>query len=388
MEKNISPEQYQAEIDSLNIKIEQLENKIKESAFKDPKNPFENPTEYLHYNKDYRETEPQLNTPFYKMPLKPEYHEKYNLKRIYNLTGLQIIFHIIASNLIMYILSMIIMMALRKTNPEANYYFLSNYFSTTLLAPANMITFLICNTLFALTGLKITKTKPSELFETCNFTIIKAICYCLIAFMIQHFTSIISSVISDIIGQYGFTMYTNPDNSHFTSTSSSIVIMFYSLLIAPVTEEFLYRGMLLKNLSRSSQRCGIFISALLFGLMHGTIPQIILGFASGIFLAHITIKHNSIIPAIIVHIFNNSLSYIMNPLYNIKSETGLFITNFIIAFTIMLGILAFLRFKLTNSIPHDTPHQSKRGIRLVFQSITIIMAIIYYITVTLRKILH
>ncbi len=388
MEKNILPEQYQAEIDALNSKIEKLENKIKESAFKDSKNPFGNPTEYLHYNKDYREIEPQLNTPFYKIPLEPEYHEKYNLKRIYNLTGLQVIFHIIASNLIMYILTMIIMIALRKINPEANYYFLSDYFKKTLSAPTNMITFLVCNTLFALLGLKITKTKPFELFKTRDLTIVKIICYCLIAFMIQHFTSIISSTISNIISQYGFNMYRHPDSSNFTSTSSSFVIMLYSLLIAPITEEFLYRGMILKNLSCSSQRCGIFISALIFGLMHGTIPQIILGFAIGIFLAHITIKHNSIIPAIIVHIFNNSLSYITNPLYNIKSKTGLFIANFIIALILMIGILAFLRFKLTNSLPHDTPHQSKRGFKLAIQSIAIIITIIYYIIVTVSKILR
>ena len=108
----------------------------------------------------------------------------------------------------------------------------------------------------------------------------------------------------------------------------------------------------------------------------------------GIFLAHITLKHNSIIPAIIAHSFNNSLGYILNPVGNITSETGIIIANSVYYACVMLGLFALIGFKLTNKLPHDTPHQSRRGISLALTSIPVLIVIVYYIIKTISYILR
>ena len=49
------------------------------------------------------------------------------------------------------------------------------------------------------------------------------------------------------------------------------VMTIYSVILAPIFEEILFRGFVLKNLSRFNVRFGIIMSAILFGLFHGNL---------------------------------------------------------------------------------------------------------------------
>jgi membrane protease YdiL (CAAX protease family) len=81
-------------------------------------------------------------------------------------------------------------------------------------------------------------------------------------------------------------------------------------LIGPVLEELLFRGIILEGfLKRYKPARAIFWSAFLFGLFHMNPWQFIPGFFSGILLAWIYMKTRSLIPVILIHIVNNSLSY-------------------------------------------------------------------------------
>ena len=55
-----------------------------------------------------------------------------------------------------------------------------------------------------------------------------------------------------------------------------------------------------------NERFAIFLSALIFGLMHQNYQQFILGFLLGIPLAVVTVKYGSVIPSIFAHIFVNT----------------------------------------------------------------------------------
>ena len=167
-----------------------------------------------------------------------------------------------------------------------------------------------------------------------------------------------------------------------------IVTMIYTCIVAPVTEELVFRGFLLKNMSRVSQKTGIIITSIMFGLFHGNIPQAILAFILGIFLAHITIKHNSVIPAIIVHATVNSFSMINTIVYEFLNEGiadlifgGLFLL-------IIFGGLALFIYSLVTkkgSLPKSTIAQRKRGLSLVFSSWVFLIAFIAYVIVTLAS---
>lgn len=81
--------------------------------------------------------------------------------------------------------------------------------------------------------------------------------------------------------------------------------LIFTVILAPVAEELMYRGVVLRRLSGISQTFAIFVSALLFGLMHGNLLQAVLGFFMGVVLGYAAVKTGSLILPIAGHMFIN-----------------------------------------------------------------------------------
>jgi len=87
-------------------------------------------------------------------------------------------------------------------------------------------------------------------------------------------------------------------------SSDSFSMFLYITILAPVTEELLFRGLVLRTLQPYGKRFAIFASAVVFGLLHGNVIQIPFAFLVGLVLGYVTIEH-SVVWAIVLHIFNN-----------------------------------------------------------------------------------
>lgn len=77
-------------------------------------------------------------------------------------------------------------------------------------------------------------------------------------------------------------------------------------ILAPIAEELMFRGVILRRLSKISQSFAIFMSALIFGLMHGNFVQTVLGIFLGIVFGYAAVKTGSLILPIAGHIFVNT----------------------------------------------------------------------------------
>lgn len=90
------------------------------------------------------------------------------------------------------------------------------------------------------------------------------------------------------------------------------------LVVAPVTEELLCRGLVLKPLREQyGNTLAVLISGLLFGLMHGMAGGILLVAGSalmGIILGTICVQTNSLLPAIFAHAAANVPDFILQAL--------------------------------------------------------------------------
>ena len=67
MSDNITPQQYRAEMAYMNHEVANLKAQVQERDRIDPYNPFDNPTEYHHYNGDYSKISPLINETGYKI---------------------------------------------------------------------------------------------------------------------------------------------------------------------------------------------------------------------------------------------------------------------------------------------------------------------------------
>ncbi|WP_392486546.1 CPBP family intramembrane glutamic endopeptidase [Haloimpatiens sp. FM7315] len=94
-------------------------------------------------------------------------------------------------------------------------------------------------------------------------------------------------------------------------SSMSIIILSFigSVVIAPITEELIFRGVLLRRLySKYGINKSIIYSSLIFFIMHLR-PNPILLFL-GISLGILTYKYKSLIPSITLHMLNNIIVFI------------------------------------------------------------------------------
>lgn len=89
--------------------------------------------------------------------------------------------------------------------------------------------------------------------------------------------------------------------------SNSVASIVTMCILAPVLEEMLFRGIILRSfLLQYSRANAIFGSAVLFGLAHLNIYQFVVGLLVGIFLAWLYERARSLWPCILCHAAYNS----------------------------------------------------------------------------------
>lgn len=94
-------------------------------------------------------------------------------------------------------------------------------------------------------------------------------------------------------------------------------------LIGPIMEELIFRGSIFEALRQKKGKWAtILISALLFGLFHLNFPQGIFALFTGILLGWITWTTSSIIPALVIHILNNSAAMIVQQFNTLEKTTA------------------------------------------------------------------
>lgn len=125
----------------------------------------------------------------------------------------------------------------------------------------------------------------------------------------------------------------------------TVVQVFSVVIMAPVLEEILYRGLIMKSLQRGIPVIiALIIQAVLFGLMHGQLLWICYATFFGVLLALIKLRYKSLYPSILLHLSFNIANYILVPFYmivpdNIYSNILIFAIALIISVVMVKIIL-------------------------------------------------
>ena len=90
------------------------------------------------------------------------------------------------------------------------------------------------------------------------------------------------------------------------ASSSSVLFsaFIYSVIIAPVAEEILCRGIVMQYLEKYGKSFAVLITAMLFGLLHQNIVQFPITMMIGILFGYLAQRY-SLTAAIILHVLNN-----------------------------------------------------------------------------------
>lgn len=317
------------------------------------------------------------------IPVAPMKEEKQYIKRFYNWVGGTLLIHFGMAIFVMILVTLFYISILGLTDQASIFDALfskeTTYHSSLLMAILGVTVYPICNILATLIGTGATKTRIKPLFSINRCSAFVVIAGLIIALGIQSAVGYIGDFINYFLNMVNVDMYTNLDSTKMIGLAPNILDCISTCILAPVTEELLFRGFVLKNLSRFNIRFGIVASALLFALTHGNIPQFIFAFPVGIVLAYVAVKSNSIIPSIIIHVVVNSVatlqSYISDPkLYSI------IVTVWDIIFVVLaIATVIFVAVKAKINIPKSDKPKKKRGWPLFFSSAACIITVAMYV---------
>lgn len=100
-------------------------------------------------------------------------------------------------------------------------------------------------------------------------------------------------------------------SNYSTASEKNLVFGLSVIVIAPIIEEWVFRGILLKSLlTRLSNNKSLLISSVLFGLIHINPVQIIGAIGLGYFYGYIYIKYKSVSNVVILHCLANLIGFI------------------------------------------------------------------------------
>lgn len=95
------------------------------------------------------------------------------------------------------------------------------------------------------------------------------------------------------------------ESMEMASAGADTFSMFlYMGLAAPIVEEIVFRGVIMRGLQAYGRRFAIFASAVLFGLFHGNLVQSPYAFIVGLVLGYTAMEY-SILWAMVLHMLNN-----------------------------------------------------------------------------------
>ncbi len=132
-----------------------------------------------------------------------------------------------------------------------------------------------------------------------------------ISILFYFFTVLVSRVYYLIVLLSGYTP-TSSAGIIYGGPFSLVMWIAIGAVLPAIFEEFTHRGLLVSALrNRGNEIEVIFLSALLFGAMHGNIVQFGYAFVGGLIMGYLAVKTNSIFPAMLLHFMNNATDHII-----------------------------------------------------------------------------
>ena len=163
-----------------------------------------------------------------------------------------------------------------------------------------------------------------------DFKFIQYLKFVVMALGAAWLTSLIMGFIMNSLS--GIVIFETPDFSTKDSFIVNICLIIYAVIVAPISEELIFRGLILGKLKQYGNVFASIIVSLLFALIHGNLPQSIPTFIVSLFLCWVTLQSNSIIPAISIHMINNAVAQ----LGDINNEVFQLVINVLIVIIIII----------------------------------------------------
>ena len=154
--------------------------------------------------------------------------------------------------------------------------------------------------------------------------------------------------VEKVVNVFGMTTLTDIESRNATM---SIIMTLYVVVVAPIVEEVIYRGIVMKSLEKYGAATAIIGSSILFGTMHQNLIQSPVSIFGGLILAVVAYKY-SVKMSITLHLMNNFIVELAGRMTKMDKDIGALFNLSLNAVILILFIAALIvyRKKIVSSI--------------------------------------
>ncbi len=191
----------------------------------------------------------------------------------------------------------------------------------------------------------------------------------------------IATLASFLFGAAGVELFT-PENTA-SSTVLDVVMNFVCAgFMAPLVEEFVFRGVIMQPLRRYGDAFAVFATAAVFALAHGNPVNIIFAFVAGVSIGFAVVYTRSLWVGIAIHALNNCTSVLVTEVERFSPDAvNVAYTVFCTALTVV-GIICIVTYGRSYGfrLPRDASGVSGgKKVFGFFITATMIPALLYFI---------
>lgn len=226
------------------------------------------------------------------------------------------------------------------------------------MSVANWVSYAVTQVAIVLVVLFFSMWRKYDLLAVAKIRLMKNAGRYLLLLPIAIFTIVaflpVSMLFQTFFGVIGFRGGVSAGAIQFDNAGVFFLAVFVIALLPALGEELLMRGNVLPGLVSRGAVFGVFVSALLFSLMHANPLQTAYQFCLGVVLALLFMMSGSLVPCIAVHFLNNFMSLLMTAYipqidgaiaslgaYNWLTGTASFVVG-----TLVLVLLLYAYFRL------------------------------------------
>lgn len=221
---------------------------------------------------------------------------------------------------------------------------------------------------------------PRELFSTNHVRVGETVRYAIIILFFQQVSLICTIFLSSGLDSIGLCV---PSMNYVIEHDPMVYAAEFlgAVILAPIGEELIYRGVVLRCSAKISQRFAIFFSAFIFGIMHGNPYQFVLGFLLGIPLAMVTLKTGSIVPAIICHMTNNLMASVSEVVGYFNEKASYIVPYIMLPIFFITGLIVLILAVSGGKVkfPGYTSYHKSRTMPILITSWSVIVVTVLYV---------
>lgn len=286
---------------------------------------------------------PQYNIQRFEQ-LKEKKNDKKILRTIGVLCGFSIVVYFIASTLIGAI------MAVLSRNSGFNLEFLYES-SAGSWAFSAIATVLFIGLPFLASYLILRKKKISGILPLGTTYNKKASTYLVMMFLpLTLISTFIINFVSILVQSLmGINFSSGMENFSVEGVGNFLSMTLFVAIIPALLEEIAIRGVLLQPLRRFGDKFAIFVSALIFSLLHGNMVQVPYTIVAGIYFGYVAVATGSLWPSIILHFLNNFYSVIVTAAdSNLSIGAANILSILLLGVMTIVGVFAFTKYRAMN----------------------------------------